>query len=42
MGYMMNDSNLRQQMFGNMLGHHEFMDELMKNQQFQQNWMGHG
>ena len=40
MGYMMNDSNLRQQMFGNMLEHHEFMDELMKNQQFQQNWIG--
>ncbi|MBI5378305.1 MAG: hypothetical protein HZA82_06745 [Thaumarchaeota archaeon] len=39
MGYMMNDPNLRQQMFSNMLEHHEFMGDLMKNQQFQQNWM---
>lgn len=40
MNYMMNDPNLRQQMFGNMLEHHEFMEDLMKNPQFQQNWMG--
>src|SRR5574341_352615 len=40
MGYMMNDPNLRQQVYDNMLEHHEFMEDLMKNQQFQQNWMG--
>lgn len=36
---MMNDPQLRQQMIDSMVQHHELMQELMTNQQFQQNWM---